>query len=162
MRVQVLWSAGGPEQAAGATQLSVYLSAGIDAVDVERSVTNWLLVQQDADGTSGFWHSTKVTVREVSSEILHILFYMPASAQQELHDVVVDMLNDGDSGACHTFNIPRSTTALVALTHMLQRQGLQPGHFILRTKWLRKELDIELLPGMTITLHKIVFRTAQF
>ena len=132
---------------AGLAQGCIYLRGDRSAAEVKEVVDAWLLAQQTQQPERGFWQGATSVVREVGSEILHLLFYMPASEAEKLHAVLADMWTGDRETARHTFELMHSTTALTALEAMLSEQGLDPDHFTLSTAWLGKRIYVSLQKG---------------
>ncbi len=116
-------------------------------------VDAWLLSQQTQQLEGSFWQGAVASVREVGSEILHLLFYMPASEVEKLQAVLAAMWTGDKETARHTFQLMHSAKAITALETMLSEQGLDPDDFTLSTAWLGKKIYISLQRGELLFTH---------
>ena len=133
-------------QPASSTQASIHLAAAMPAAEVQPLVEAWL--KDEAYPAS--WQDAAITVRQASSGVLHLLFYMPEPVHRKLQDLIRDMLVLGDqSTACAYFkdDLYLDLMAFTAIRDMLQREGLNPEEWKLSTAYLGKVVNVGLLTG---------------
>ena len=142
----MVWSAADSNDPAGLTQSSVYLASDRPVAEVKAVVQRWL----DGQQPSSCWRGAAVTVRQVSSSVLHFLFYMPETAHRKLVDIFAEMTTERQCARCLNFEEDSSELmALRAMKAMLQRAGLAPGKWTLHTAFMGKDIDVVLYTGST-------------
>ncbi len=96
--LDMVWSAAEAAQPPGLTQLSIYLAADRPPAEIKAIVDAWLQRQQGSCAAP--WRSAVITVRQVASALLHVLFYMPEVAHRKLVDIFHEMTALGESSRC--------------------------------------------------------------
>ena len=145
-----MWSAAAADQPAGLTQISIYLEGDMPAAEIKLLVLGWLHQQEACCGAR--WHRAAVTVRQVASAVLHVLFYMPEIALRDLEGTLPQLLALGEGSTYYNLEEElHNFLGLSALKDSLHMQGLAPMNWRLSTDLLGKRIDVELSTGETAT-----------
>ena len=148
----MLWSAAEAAQPAGLTQLSIYLAADRPAAEIKLLVESWLWQQQGSSAAR--LRSATVTVRQVGSALLHLLFYMPEGAQTKLVGTIHEMSERHENARCLNFEEDcEELMALTAMKHMLREQGLAPENWRLSTAVSGREWMLSLCSQVQACLY---------
>ena len=142
--LEMVWSAATDAEPTGLTQLCIYLAADRQAADIKADVEGWLQQKEQL----GFWHGAAVTVVEVSSELLHLLFYMPSTAHENLVGIVHEMKALDEDERCLSFKKDVvDFRPLDAMKAMLKSQKLEPDDWVLSTRDRGSQVDVRLSSG---------------
>ena len=141
----MLWPANA-RHPAGLAQLSLYLAADMSARYVRECFDNW--VRQLPPSDAALWRSAVVTVTQMSSALLHVLFYMPDSAHKELLEILHQMTGRSECAVEVSFDEGfRELAALTAMRDMLQKLQLAPKNLRLSTDSLGEVVTVALSSG---------------